>query len=719
MSVPTRIDGSQAAVDSLEVRVWLPYLPHPRIRKIPGPALFLCFVISTLASSAPAHAAPKPRGVARPVVQACQDTQQLWVSQPLLEKLSVEGIEKAVSDFAAEATGSKKPDSSKPGPSFRETLSKVDVRKEAQWPKMLLADGDTPAEAGFMIPSEFRASNLQIPQLRFGRPEIEAQTDAAGKPLANRYRVRVPVEELDVTMDVGLDSKIPGGKSQALFGIQGLRASLDRSNAAGVPAPVIEYEVELQPGQTLADAIEIQAQSGRFHLPASQLDIGLAIKKGDEKRRQAFEQALNSPELAALSARISQVKNRQELERLLSSDELRGLESRHPGIGEHLAAFVKQECSGLYLKDERQIELSQSMLVREIQMKLALDALKPQVANRSSLEALMLMRMLVIFAGRVETDERNSLASGAKSSVPPIGSEGQTPLYDGMPGVYPVLNEKLGPLLAERLAASLRGSKLAEPFALTVPGKTPADLLNGDPRAKARPFQPRDRTFETRRWSPANPAVGGAVASVAKCGDGGEAPPNSTSWLKPELAARLAKSGSAAVGITVDEVNSYLAEAFSEKSQNEVEYPDKKLRLTFTEPPKLLVEKAQKTGQNALYLDVEMRERRAGIGGFLSGGTSVRSKVRVYQDQKGMLRLDASRTGQRMDDRDVVGVFDTLLQALTGRMFAKGVFMRSKVIPGLNESIQIEPRIGDWRINALEPSTDGKRVVLGVKPVDS
>lgn len=672
----------------------------------------------------------------------CAGAQQLWVSQPLLEELSVDGIEKAVNDFALEVTGRKKPDTE--APHLRETLAKVDQRTPAQWPKMLLAAEDTPDVSGFMIPSEFRVSRMEIPTLRFGRPQVEAATDASGKPISNRYRVRVPVDELDVTMNVGLDAKVSGTTSQALFGIQGLRASLDRSKAPGVPPPAIEYEVELKPGQSLAEAIAIQAGSGKFHLPASQIDIGLAIRPEDERRREAYEQAIGSPELQALASRIAEVRKPEELERLLSSDELRGLDQRHPGIGDHFAAYLKQECSGLYWEKQEQVELSQAMLVREIQMKLALDALKPQVANRSSLEALTLMRLLMAFAGRVETEARQKLAAGEKAALPSIGKAGETPLYDGIPGVYPVLNEKLGPLLAEKLAEALKNSSLSEPLEQVIPGMTPSELLGGTPRDKARPFQPADRKYETRKWSPAHPSVGGVVTSMTRCEDQRQPSPNTTSWLSPDLAARLAKSQSVAVGITVDEVNSYLAEAFSEESQNAVEYrnkeendelerkrkaarkagrpepkgemksPDQNLRLTFTRPPRLLIEKDPKTGKNALYLDVDLRERRAGVGGFLTGGTKLRSRVRVYQDREGMVRLDATRTGQRVDDRHVVSVLDTVLQAVTLRMFAKSVVLHSKVIPDLNKSIKLDPQIGEWRINALEPSSDGSRVVLGL-----
>jgi hypothetical protein len=669
----------------------------------------------------------------------CESTQQLWVSQPLLEKLSVDGIQSAVDKFSTELT-----DPNNAGHPVRKALSEISVDQEASWPKMLLADADAPEGSSFLIPSQFHAGNIEIPKLRFGKAEIEAQKDADGKPLANHYRVRVPVEALDVSLNIGLDSKIPGQKPKELFGVQGLRASLDRSKAPNDPPPFIEYDVELKAGQTLADAIEIQSKSGKFHIPASQLDIGLAFKPGDEKRRDAYEHALHSAELQAVAERISRIRTHAELERLLSSDEIRALDRRNPGIGEHLDAFVKKDCNGLRW-GEAELELSQSLILREIGMKLALDVLKPQVANRSSLEALVLMKIVVNFAGRVEKQEREKKASGEKPEVPSIGKAGETPIYDGIPGVYPILNEQVGPILAERLAASLKSSSLSKPFATTVPGKTPRELLKGDPREKAKPFDPNDRMYETRKWVPAHPSVGGAVASVSRCGEQKVREPNTTEWLRPELAARLAQSQSAAVGVTVEEVNSYLAEAFSEKSQNVVEYrnkdandalekarkearksgqpepagktklPDKNVRLTFTRPPLLVVEKDPKSGKSAMFLDSEMHEYRGGLGGFLSGGTTVRAKVRIYQDQKGMLRMDASKTGQRFDDRNVIGVFDTLLQAVTGRMIAKEVVLKQKVIPGLNESIQLSPQIADWRINAFEPSPDGKRVVLGLR----
>ena len=706
-------------------------IPGGRWQRELGWLTALCLLFSPPASAG--EAAPESAPAA-----SCRPGHELWVSGPLLEKLSADGIQKAVNRFASEVTDPKNTMHS-----VRLALGGVSAKSEMKFPGFLLAEEDKPPNAPFLIPSQFHAGNLDIPTLRFGRPEIAAQSGPDGKPREGHYRVRVPVEQLDLTMDVGLESRIAGQKPATLFGVQGLRVSLDHEKAPNDPPPYIEYDVELKPGQTLADAIRIQSRSGKFHLPASQLDVGVKIRPGDEKRREAYEQVMQSPELQAFAARIEKVRSAQELERLLSSDELRGLEARSPGIGEHFSRFVKQGCDSLGWKGD-EATLSQFLLLREIQMKLSLDVLKPQVANRSSLEAIWLMRMGAGLAGKVEETERRRIAAGEKPRIPKLGEEGATPVYDGIPGIYPILNDQVAPLLSEKLAAVIQESSLAQPILTSIPGMTPARMLQAGTSPRARPFTPPNRDFEIRNWALAGPALGGVEASVSRCG-GSDESSHAEGWLDPPLAARLASSQSAAVGVRIEEVNHYLAEAFSEKSQNVVEFrnrdanrelekqkkeakrqglpepegelktPDLNIRLAFKRPPRLVVEKDPKTGQKALYLDVDLREHRGGILGFLSGGTRFDSKVRLYQDENGMIRMDATKTGQKVDLSSLSGVVDSLLQVVTGRRAIKSAVLHGKVIPALNQSVQISPELGDWRVSALEPSSDGSRVILGLQ----
>ena len=149
--------------------------------------------------------------------------------------------------------------------------------------------------------------------------------------------------------------------------------------------------------------------------------------------------------------------------------------------------------------------------------------------------------------------------------------------------------------------------------------------------------------------------------------------------------------------------------------EGELKTPDLNIRLAFKRPPRLVVEKDPKTGQKALYLDVDLREHRGGILGFLSGGTRFDSKVRLYQDENGMIRMDATKTGQKVDLSSLSGVVDSLLQVVTGRRAIKSAVLHGKVIPALNQSVKISPQLGDWRVSALEPSADGSRGILGLQ----
>jgi hypothetical protein len=530
-------------------------------------------------------------------------------------------------------------------------FSQASLGRDLKFPRILLSPKDRPAGDSFMVPSNLKIDEVDLSVAKFGKPIIQHDSENSG----SRQKVRIPIEKLQLQADLSLACRESACEGRELLGFQGLAVSVSESNAVGLPGPFIEFDLEMSQGSSLGNALSVDPSSVQVHLPmeSASIDLGSA----DPELLGRMESTLGSAEFLQLKALLDRTSTEDGLRAALESDEMRLLDQRFSGIGEHMAEHFTLWCSG---KHRPFAPMTSQEFFNELTRETLTLALKPRIANRSSLDALLLARQTWKLAAHVTRT--------TEMSADPLQA-----------GIFELLNEKLAPALAEEVKKKIQGDDL-------------------DALARIRPAP--GISYHPVRWSPAPADRGGIAATLAQAGcpasKKGDARPET--WLDTKLARELNAKSGAALAVSLSEINQHL----SELAQSPLEKNGR--AIAFSSPPRLVTQ----NGRLQLQLDAVIRQADRPK----QKGTRIVSSVPVsFDPASGKIQLDFSQTTVAKNEN---APLKNALESALGVRVLKQAVLQKMVLPKLNEKAEIDARLGDWTLHALRPSRDGSRLIIGV-----